>query len=180
MDLTSDQTNVSLSNKKIVNIIVNSLIFLAYGFWLIFKPEISKFYNPHRKVELAIGIICIISGVIVTYYSLKKLKSKTPGLILNSDGIQKNFRTTYSGLIPWSDINRVRVVKYFGQKEIFLEVSNPKTYIKKQKNIFNKISMFLDYRIYDSPLKINPDGLDISFEELHQLITKKFNLYKPE
>jgi hypothetical protein len=178
MEQSTIQMTVSLSKKKIAGLIIGSLTFILFGLWLILKPELSEFDKPYKPVNFLMGCLSILSGLFVTYYSLKKLRAKSPGLIINSNGLKKDFRETYSEWIPWADIRRIKLVTILWQKIIYLEVNNPQTYIKRQKNIFNKASMFFEYKLFDTPLRISSDGLNITSKELYKLIYKHFLLFK--
>jgi len=134
--------------------------------------------SPYKTYNLVMGGLCILGSLYLGYHSLKNLRTNKPGLIIDTNGLQKRIRRAYEGPIAWIDINRIYIKKIFWRKVIFLDVNNPNVYIKRQKNWFNKVNMIFDYKFFDSPLSITTDGLKITFEELNQLINKYFLLFK--
>jgi hypothetical protein len=179
MEQSANQITVSISKSKVVDLLVRPIALVAFGLLLMLRPnKFSGVENSYKTFQLVMGGLCILGSLSLGYLSLKNLRTGKPGLIIDPSGLQKKFRRTYAGHIAWIDINRIYILKIFWRKVIFLFVNNPGVYIDRQKNWFNKVTMFLDYKVVGSPLTVTTDGLNITFEELYQLINKYFLLFK--
>jgi hypothetical protein len=62
---------------------------------------------------------------------------------------------------------------------LMLYVSNPNTYIDRQKNLLKRKGMALNHRSYGTPVSISASTLKISFPELFALVSQRFGETRP-
>jgi hypothetical protein len=91
------------------------------------------------------------------------------GLVDNSSGVS-------GGEILWEDIESFSVIEIHRQKLIMLHVKNPQDYIDKQTSSFKRKMMQVNYNMYNTPLSITSNTLQIKFDDLLNIL----NLYLKE
>jgi hypothetical protein len=109
---------------------------------------------------------------------IKKLPDNKPGLIINSEGIIDNSSGVSAGLVLWKDIIEITTSNVMNQKFLMFIVKNPEEYINRQNGIVKRKAMEMNYRSYGSPISISANTLDTNFEELYELLQRKFNKNK--
>ena len=112
-------------------------------------------------------------------YAIKKIFNKDFGLIIDEKGIYDNSSGVSAGLILWQDIIDINFLQVQKIKFIQIIVSNPDYYIYRKKNIIFRFFMFLNKKIYGTPISISSTGLKCSFDELDESISialKKFKI----
>jgi hypothetical protein len=99
-------------------------------------------------------------------------------LIINSEGIIDNSSGVSAGLVLWKDIIEITTSNVMNQKFLMFIVKNPEEYINRQNGIVKRKAMEMNYRSYGSPISISANTLDTNFEELYELLQRKFNKNK--
>ena len=82
---------ILLNKKKNILLVLGALLFVILGFLFLLVPEFKKSYHPlFLQITGYSSIVffgmCLILGI-------KKLFDKSPGLIINADGIRGSFGT---------------------------------------------------------------------------------------
>lgn len=107
-----NQIEIPLSKQKMYLMLFASIIFVVIGTWLVVNPPKSShpiLGNP--MVILISGISAIIFFGYTTFILFKKLPDNKPGLIINSEGIIDNSSGVSAGIILWTDIIEIIVVR---------------------------------------------------------------------
>jgi hypothetical protein len=110
--------------------------------------------------------------VFILWFSIHKLVSKKPGLILDSRGILDNVDFTDIGVISWHEITEIKLVKY--HYSFFLVV-----YLKNNEMVLNRLNGFKKKNAqnflenFGSPFCINVSNLKIDKMELLKIISSK-------
>lgn len=177
---TSGKTiEIPLSKKKILLILLFSIVFAAIGFWFVIEPPTIKnpvFGNP--LLISVLGYATIIFSVIGTFFCIRKLPDTKPGLIIDNEGFTDNSSGVSGGLVLWKDIENISIFEMRRQKLIMLEVNNPEEYINRQTNGFKRKLMAMNHKMYGTPLSISANALEISFEDLLAILSEKLNASK--
>lgn len=169
---------IQLSKNKIILLFLGALIFVLLGIWFTTDPEkfmTSIFRNPDI-IRIA-GIVSVTFFGVCAIFIFKKLFDKKDGLRIDKNGITDNTSATSIGLIKWTDITGIRVLKVVSQKFIMIDVSNPEHYIELKKNRFGKMAMVANYKKYGSPISITANSLKSNFDEIKELIEKQYEKY---
>lgn len=179
-----DQIEIPLSKIKIGLMLIGSVAIFVLGFWMILHipplhiPKIRRNFLGNRMVFLIFGVVLVLfSGVIITIL-IRKLLDKRPGLIINKQGITDNSSGLSDGLILWSEIEKIIVVTANQQKFIMFILNNPQDYLSKVKNRYKRKGMQLNYKIYNAPIGISANSLQISSDKLYKLLLNKMEEYK--
>lgn len=172
----TEQIEIPLSKNKLTLMLICSLIFISLGLWFVIKPPTIR--NPiigNPTLILTVGIAAILFFGLCAIFIAKKLPDKTPGLIINNQGVTDNSSGVSVGLIPWDDIKGINMTNVANQKFLMLVVKNPDEYINRQKGFIKKKAMQMNYKSYGSPISISANGLKCNFNELFRILQDKFN-----
>lgn len=170
------QIEIPLSKNKLTLMLIGSLVFVATGLWSVIKPPtISNSIIGNSTLVLTVGIAAILFFGLCVVFIAKKLSDKTPGLIINNQGITDNSNAVPIGLIPWDDINGISMTNVANQKFLMLIVKNPDEYINRQRGFIKKKAMQMNFNSYGSPISISANELKCNFDELFKTLQDKFN-----
>ena len=167
----TEKIEIPLSKKKLIFLLVGSLVFVAAGIWfLVNPPNINNpvFGNP--RFILIISIAAILFFGLMGFFIARKLPENKPGLIIDQEGLIDNSSALSPGQIPWSDIVNISVIEISRQKLILLDVKNPQDYIDRQSNGFKKKLMQINHNSYGTPISISANSLQIEFNELFGIL----------
>lgn len=174
-----EQIEIPLSKQKMLLTLLGSIVFVGLGIWfLINPPRISNpiFGNPTLIFIVGLASILFFGLVAVTIF--RKFSDKKPGLIISRHGITDNSSGVSAGLIPWTDIQEIKVSQVMSQKFLMFIVSNPQDYLDKVTNPLKRNALKMNYKTYGSPISISSNALRTNFNELQKLLVEKMNEYK--
>jgi hypothetical protein len=183
--MTEDKTiEIPLSKTKLAKLLVFSILFLIAGLWMIISnPQTTNpvFNSPIVKALASYG--STLMGLFGIYFFTKKLLQKTPGLVLNEEGIYDNTSAFRFGLIPWSDISEIygqSVQASIASKQNFLTIGleDPDKYISSEPNILKRKLLIANAKGYGSPVHISTNGLMVNHNDLLELAREYFEKYK--
>jgi hypothetical protein len=166
----TEQIEIPLSKNKLILALMGSIVFVGIGLWFVFLA-ISKVSQAYISL---VGLATIIFFGTCAVFIGKKIGDKTPGLVINKQGILDNSSGVAAGLVLWTDMNEIKLTNVAGQRFIMLIVKNPEEYINRQKGFIKKKSMWMNHRFYGSPISIGSNGLKYNFYALHTTIQNKF------
>ncbi len=176
---TNSPIEIPLSKKKNIIAFVGSLVLIVIGFWLLVNPPKSD--NPilNNRILLSIvGLASILFFSFTAIVSLRKYLDSKPGLVINQQGIVDNSSGVSVGLVPWSDIEEIKISQVMNQKFLMFIVSNPQIYIERVTNPLKRKIMEVNYKNYGSPISISSNSLQTDFNSLYSLLTEKMQEYK--
>jgi len=170
-----DDIIIPLSKKKAILLVLGALLFVILGFLFLLVPDFKKSYHPiFLQITGYSGIIffgmCLILGI-------KKIFDKSPGLIINANGIVDNSSGVSVGLIPWSTVTFIKTAEIVTSKFILIGITNAEETINKQSAL-KRFWLKPNYKTYKTPVSINPTVLQIKFDDLEKILIEKWNLYK--
>lgn len=176
MTNTTGQIAIPLSKKKLILMLIGSIGFIAAGLWFVIKPpSISNPFFGNPTTVLLTGIASILFFGLCAVYIARKLPDNKPGLIIDKIGLTDNSSGVSAGLILWSDIENISVIEIHRQKLILLHVKNPQDYIDKQTSGFKRKMMQINFNMYETPLSITSNTLQIKFDELLRILNDYLN-----
>ncbi|MEQ1732099.1 MAG: STM3941 family protein [Bacteroidia bacterium] len=177
---TIGQVEIPLSKKKLLQMLIGSLAFVALGLWLVFNPPTNGRYAHANPIfAFVIGAISILFFAPAFIFIAKKLYENKPGLIIDNIGITDNSHGVSAGLIVWSDIEKIYEVQINKQKIIIIEVKNPQEYIDKQLSYLKRKLMLFGINMYGTPLSITSNTLQIKHDELVLILNNTLKAKQP-
>ncbi|MCH9814644.1 MAG: hypothetical protein K0U47_11970 [Epsilonproteobacteria bacterium] len=105
--------------------------------------------------------------IIVRYFT------KSPGLIISTEGITNNMYYQKLTMIPWSDITHITTEESGFQRIITIHVKNPHIYIAKN-NPFNQLLSRINCAFAQTPIILTTTTLKIDFDSLLQVVEQAF------
>ena len=148
-----------------------SVTLVGLGIFLVLGPiKSTDFY--------ILGPFAILFFGFCTAFGLYKLCKTKNGLFVNRRGITNNTSGVFTGIVLWSDIEKLEVVKVHKQNFIMPLLSNPQDYFARVKNPYKRMIMKYNLKYYGSPISISEALLKTNFNDLHELLQTKFNQYK--
>ena len=172
---------IRFSKRKLVLILLGSIIFVILGFWYFLSPPkipISILNNP--ALIRVVGVASILFFGLGFSFSLKKLVDKSLGLIITSEGFSDNSSGVSGGFVSWEDVSEIKEAAVFNQKFLRIVVRNPEGYIHRQANALKRKVMEANYRNFGSPVSLSANGLECDFDELKKLLNKKLNDFQDQ
>lgn len=100
-----------------------------------------------------------------------KLTSQEFALVIDEDGLIDHSTAVSIGRIEWADIEDFKL--HGNPRMIAIMVGNANKYIQKQPNPFKRMIMRLNLKLDKSPIFITDQLLDISYEELVEMLKSR-------
>ena len=172
----NEQIEIPLSKSKMIMTFMGSLVFVGLGLWFLLNPPKSNhwlFGNPTFIFIAGLASVIFFGLVAVTIF--RKFSDKKPGLIISKQGITDNSSGVSAGLIPWTDIEEIKVSQVMSQKFLMFIVKNPQDYLDKVTNPLKRNAMNMNYKTYGSPNSISANALQTNFDDLYKLLIEKLN-----
>ena len=173
------QIEIPLSKTKMILTFFGSLVFVGLGIWFLTNPPKSNhwlFGNP--TIVFIIGLASVIFFGLVAVTIFRKFSDKKPGLTISKQGVTDNSSGVSAGLIPWTDIQEIKISQVMNQKFLMLIVRNPEDYLDKVTNPLKRNAMKMNYKTYGSLISISSNALRTNFDDLQKLLIDKMNEYK--
>lgn len=166
---------IPLSKKKIIFIILGSLIFIVLGLWFVLAPDMKKYLTP--AIAWVIGCSSLLIFGLSLAYGIIKFFDKKPGLVIDERGILDNSSGMAAGLIPWGMITFIKPMEIAQTKYLKVGVTDPEEVIARQRG-FKKMLMKYNYKFSHTPVTVSANSLKIPFGELEKLLKSKWAQYK--
>jgi len=167
---------IELSKTKILFLIGGSIAFVILGSWFL-TMDIQTIENQRKfnspEIVYGVGIVTMIFFGLCGLIGIKKLLSKSPGLILNSDGVVDCSSGISHGMIPWAEVVAVSEYKVQRQKFVSIHVKDPEKYVDSG-NIFKRMANKANLKMCGTPINISANALQISYDELIETIDEYF------
>ncbi len=174
-----EQIEIPLSKTKMAMTFLGSLVFVGLGLWfLIYPPKSNHWLFGNPTLIFISGLASVIFFGLVAVVIFRKFSDKKPGLIISRQGITDNSSGVSAGLIPWTDIEEIKVSQVMSQKFLMFIVRNPQDYLDKVTNPLKRNAMKMNYKTGGSPISISSNALQTNFDELFKLLIAKMNEYK--
>lgn len=166
---------IPISKRKITLLFFGSLLFVIAGSYFLKEP--GKFVSPvmqNKPFIFVVGAAAVVFFGICAIFALTKFFDKRPGLIIDKSGITDNSSGVSGGLISWEEITGISTAQVHTQRFILLMVNDPEKRIEAEPGSFKKRIMKINYRMYKTPVCLNANGLQCSFDELYKIITNSY------
>lgn len=168
---------IPLSKKKILLLLIGSLVFVCLSIYLIIVDSIdadARMLPGMRYGWACAGIVFFGACAIIV---IVKLFNNKAGLIISDAGIDDNSSGVSAGVIEWRDIIRIRKVKVQRTSFLIIDVTNPDKYISRAGGIKAKL-MEMNMSMYGSPLSISTTTLNYDFEQLLEFLNEELKTRK--
>ncbi|UUF13223.1 MULTISPECIES: STM3941 family protein [Flavobacterium] len=163
------------STGKLIKLLFFSILFLIVSLWiLVYQPTVRNAVVNNFIIKNVASILGLFMGLFGIYFSTKKLFDKKPVVVIDAIGIIDNSSAVSLGRILWEDIDAIKEITVVNQKFIKIYLKNPEDYISKETNVIKRNMIKMNLKQSGSPVSISVNGLKISFNELKDILTQKF------
>jgi hypothetical protein len=157
---------IPLNKSKLLLGVAGSLAFVILGFFLINN---ASDINSNPILVKGTGIAGVLFFAATGVFAISKFVDKKVGLIINEEGIIDQSSGISLGLIPWSDITKIKSAQVMSTRFLLIHVRNPEQYLAKSGGLKKRMLM-ANMKMYGTPLAISSNSLKCNFAELEKLI----------
>ena len=170
--------NIPLSKNKLTWIIIASIFFIAFCFFMVLK---ANWIGDNNEAVKTISKYGGVAGTMFFIYTLllaiKKRKDEKVGFCIMNEGFYDNSNSTNLGLIRWKDIKGFKEWNFEGTKSLVVLVDNPKDYIQMTTNFIAKKMLQANHKGCGSPIVVSATSLAITYEHLKAAILEGYTKY---
>lgn len=167
--MSEKSISIPLNKGKLTLLLLASLAFVAACAWILINHK-SAFYKACAVVGLLFFGYAAVSFV-------ARLRDKGPGFVIDEEGIIDHSSAIAVGRVRWDEIQAISVVLIGSQRLIVIHVFEPKKFIEQESSLNRNLNA-TNLKLTGSPINISPNTLRINFDELYQLLSNEFELYK--
>ncbi len=174
-----DETVIKLSKIRIILLLLGALMFVALGVWfLTMDPESAKdLFDTSTMLEVYLISLATIGffgacGVI----GFKKLLDKSPGIILNAEGIWNNSGGLSADFVKWSDVSGIEEYQIEKQNFIAVHVKSPNEQEKNDSTLKKAVNR-ANKSLSGTSINISSNSLKIRHRALLELIQSYYRGY---
>jgi hypothetical protein len=162
---------ISNSKKKLKMFFILALVFVSIGIYCLISNEIYYFsVDGIDTNSKQLGYFLVAFFGLLGVVCIHKMNDKSPKLLIHQYGITDKIGNIE---IYWKDIKKVTLFESHGSSFIQIHVHNPQEYLDNQTSTFKRKAMWLNNKIQGTPIALNTNALDISTEELVEIIEKR-------
>mgnify|MGYP000961122853 CR=1 FL=1 len=150
---------------------IAGLTFLfAAGVLLAVLMAYYLFFDGYLSIKLVLLLLIAIPVLVfVLWTAIKKISSNKPGLVLDSRGVVDNTTLSELGILPWSNISHIDMVKYQYSYFIIIRLKNIDGILSGLKN--NRLRLAKNnIQTFGTPIAINASNLKIDKFELLEIL----------
>jgi len=166
--VSQEEKVIELSKGKIVLLMLGAIAFVVAGIWMVtLDAEAIENLNRYNDPTLVYGIgaAAIVFFGLMGVLGLKKLFDRSPGIILNQDGLTDNSSGFSVGFIPWSDVSGIGQYETHKQKFISILLRDPEKYVNSGNFLRRKANQ-ATLKMAGTPITISANSLKTSYEDL--------------
>lgn len=173
--MATEHIIIPLHKSRIRNYLLGSALLAIGGIAiLIFDNNL----NNYLKYGVGLPVTLFFGAIAVTYFI--KFNSNKPGIVIDGSGITGNASGVSAGFIPWADVKRIYISNIATQEYVMIDVSDPKHYIARQRNLLKRLMMWANWKSWGSPINITANGLQTFTPVLLEILEDKWEeFHKP-
>jgi hypothetical protein len=179
---TTNETIIRFSKGKLTKFLLFSVGIILLGlFVLLFSPSPSRTLLSLPVIVIILGAFVIVFGFLLGTLYVRQILKNGPGLIIDDTGFTDYSSGLAAGYIPWSDVRAIKTVSFpkYNQRSIAIVLKNPNAFLERQPNALKRKALTLNLRKYGSPIRINENSLQCSFDELLHHFQTYFDRSRP-
>ncbi len=170
---------IPLSKTKLLYSFAGAVIFVGIGVWLLLTtPKIELPMTFYHIFHWVVGLANVLFFGAVGIILFQKLFQKTVGLIISAEGIVDQTSGISAGFVAWDEVLEITEIKVSGQKFMNLIVTNPESYIYRQKNAFSRMFVRLNLKTYGTVVALSANSLQTTHLEMKSALEEKFETFK--
>src|SRR5260370_11649333 len=115
---------ISSSKKKLAGFGVGAAACAAFGikWWMVADAAL---------VGTGVAVVCVGFFALCALYCVVKMCDRTPGLVLDRDGIIDNSTGVAAGRVRWEEITDIRYRRLGRQRLVTIDVVDPRRFVER-------------------------------------------------
>ena len=138
----------------------------------------ERWFKGASYLLMPIAVLGIAFFVWALVFVFNRLRDNRPAFIVSDEGITDHSSAVSAGFIPWSDVLEINEQRMLGSHFIRIKVKNPDHYIGRQSGFMKRFLMRSNQQTFKAGLAISAGAIRCSFEELKDLLERRFRAYK--
>lgn len=180
--MTSEQSvQIPLSKTSFVWLLVGALAFVVLGiwFWFVGDAEALPGMGIGPLAWRVTGIILSAFFSLVALYALFRLVDNRSGLVVGPEGLTDHSRAFSVGRLEWGEIKGFEITPLKSQQIVIVKLADPDRYIDSdQGNWFQRWRAKINHALYDSPVQLSTQTLQIEFDDLVELLEERYRQHR--
>jgi hypothetical protein len=172
---TEKEFTVPYSQKKVLSTFWETFLVLAIVCTL-FLLNLKGTHMLNIFLNL-IGIFFIGVLLFALTHILSKLRDRSPGLVLSSQGVLYNVPAVFPRIFPWKSIENLYVREVRTTQFIALKLRHPNQFLS-QMNLISRFFWRINTYVANGIIYISSNVLDIEFEEMAKIAIQYFEKYR--
>lgn len=162
---TNQPLKIYMGKGKLWLLITACLAFIAAGAWIL------SLHLSGEEVFLygVVGVVCMLFFSACLIFFIRKLFDRSPGLIIDNEGIYDNSSYVAGGLIRWEDIRNIEMYQLAGQAMIGIQLNDPDAYLQQQKGFKQRLNQ-INQGMVQAPVNIAQSALRMPLSEIYEEI----------
>jgi hypothetical protein len=175
---TFDRIVVPLSRVKTSLALLGSAAFVVIALLIWRAVDLLPDGNPAGLLTYALLVITILFFGFCGLHAAFKLFDRSPGLVIDDQGIIDNSSGLAAGRILWSEIKGIQVTRVHGQRFLTIDVQAPEKYVDRFSYLRRKF-VRLNATYFGGPIHIPATTLKLGFDELVDIVRENFEKHRP-
>jgi hypothetical protein len=149
---------IASSKRKLAGLVVVSATCAAFGvtWWMAAGASL---------LGTGVAAVCVGGLVLCALYGVLRIWDRTPGLVLDRDGIIDNSTGFAAGRVRWDEITDIRFRRIGRQRVVTIDVVDPRRFVERG-GAATRLVKRVNTATLGSPINIPTDGLAISPDAL--------------
>jgi hypothetical protein len=158
------------TTKQVVGIIL-SILFIIGGSILIINPMILSDTPFKDEFLFAMSLTIVVIFLALLIFLFSKIVKKTPGVIINEEGIHEQISAFGVGIIRWNEMSGFGIKKQIGVPFIVIYLKDQHLFIDRFSGL-KKATIEKNSESFVTPVAISTVMLKMKMDDLKQLFTE--------
>jgi hypothetical protein len=178
--MPTNETIIPFSRAKLIKLLLlfAGCLLLVFFFVLVQLPTPALLLSLPALLLMA-GAFIFFTGFLLGTLYFRQIIRNGPGLIIDNTGFTDYTSILAAGYIPWSEVKAIKPITLSGKKCIAVILKNPDAFLERQPNALKRKAMTHHLRNYGSPVRLDGDSLECSFDELLHHLQSSFDRSRP-
>ncbi|XAH25665.1 STM3941 family protein [Xylophilus sp. GW821-FHT01B05] len=177
--LAIDTHAIPRSRAKAVLLLLAAGVLVLLAIWLVTCDAAWLAAQTHFESLTSLRVLsglALLGAIACAVLGQRRWADRSPGLVLDAEGVVDHISSAQAGRIPWADITGLAVLKVRHQFTLVLQVTDPQKYLAATPAVRRTLAD-ADLRLCGSPVAIAAGTLGIAFGDLVELCHRYHERY---
>lgn len=172
--MTSDRLEIPLDRRRPARFLAASLIGLLGSAYAVAALQGDR--TGLRSALHSFALMASVFFALSAFAMARRLLVRTPGLVLDAEGIVDRSSDMGAGRVRWDEVEEVRVTRSSGRRFLTLIVQDPRKFIERGGWVHRRVNE-ANYRHAGSPVNVATWTLRIPFDQLLARMSEFYRRY---